>query len=195
MSEPLSPELVLAGYRAGVFPMADFDGRIFWFSPDPRCIFDLENFHIPHTLRKTVRRSFFEIRFDTAFDRVIAICADRPEGTWISPLIMSVYCELHRQGHTHSVEAWQDNQLVGGLYGLAIGGAFFGESMFHAVTDASKVALVALVKHLRQRGYTLLDTQWHTPHLARFGTVEIPREEYLERLRQATQLPCRFVDA
>ncbi len=192
MDQPLTPELVLAGYRAGVFPMADETGQIYWFSPDPRCIFDLEHFRVSRSLRQTVRRAVFEIRIDTAFDQVIATCADRGEGTWISGKVGAVYQRLHDQGHAHSVETWKDGQLAGGLYGVAIGGAFFGESMFHRVTDASKVALVALVDHLRQRAFTLLDTQWSTPHLAHFGVIEIPREEYLARLQQATRLPRRF---
>jgi leucyl/phenylalanyl-tRNA--protein transferase len=190
----ITPELVLQAYRGGIFPMADESGEIYWFSPDPRCIFPLDRFHVPRSLRKTVARQVFEIRVDTAFEQVIAGCADRPEGTWISDRIRALYTELHRRGFAHSVEAWQDGRMAGGLYGVAIGGAFFGESMFARVSDASKVALVALVERLRSRGYTLLDTQWVTPHLARFGAVEIPRPAYLRRLRLALALPCRFTD-
>ena len=146
-------------------------------------------------VRQIIRRGVFEIRIDTAFDQVIAACADRPEGTWISDQIRAVYCTLHRQGHAHSVECWQAGELAGGLYGVALGGAFFGESMFTRVTNASKVALVALVERLKARGFTLLDTQWSTPHLARFGAVEIPRPRYLRSLRAAVALPCRFTDA
>jgi leucyl/phenylalanyl-tRNA--protein transferase len=194
MRSSLTPELVIEAYRAGAFPMADEDGEIYWFSPDPRCVFPLDQFHVPRTVRQIIRRGQFEIHFDAAFDQVIAACADRPEGTWISAEIMAVYRTLHRQGLAHSVESWQAGELAGGLYGVALGGAFFGESMFTRVANASKVALVGLVEHLRQRGFVLLDTQWKTPHLARFGAAEIPRREYLRRLRLALSLPCRFED-
>ncbi len=194
MDPPLTPETVLQAYRVGVFPMADPDGDIGWYSPDPRCIFPLDRFHVPRTVRQAVHRGLFETRVNAAFDMVIASCADRPEGTWISDEIVSVYRALHRQGFAHSVEAWQGGQLAGGLYGVTLGGAFFGESMFTRVSNASKVALVALVKRLRARRFALLDTQWTTPHLARFGAVEIPRREYLRRLRAALLLPCRFAD-
>jgi leucyl/phenylalanyl-tRNA--protein transferase len=191
MSEPLTPELVLDAYRAGIFPMAD-EGELYWFSPNPRCVFPLDAFHVPRSVRQTIRRGKFEVRVDTAFDDVIAACADRPEGTWISDEIMHVYRALHRQGHAHSVECWHAGQLAGGLYGVTLGGAFFGESMFTRVTDASKVALVALVERLRARGFMLLDTQWCTPHLARFGAQYIPRSEYRRRLNLALALPVRF---
>jgi len=192
MDPTLTPEMVLQGYCAGLFPMADETGAIHWFSPNPRCIFPLDRFHVPRSVRQTIRRGKFEVRVNTAFDEVIAGCADRPEGTWISPQIMRVYRALHRLGYAHSVESWHQGQLAGGLYGVAIGGAFFGESMFTRVTDASKVALVALVERLRNRGFTLLDTQWQTPHLARFGAVNIPRAEYLRRLRSALALRVSF---
>jgi leucyl/phenylalanyl-tRNA--protein transferase len=194
MSEPISPQLILQGYCIGIFPMAEEDGAIYWYSPDPRCILEFDRLRVPRSLRQTIRRATFEIRRDTAFDEVIAACADRPEGTWISPQIMSVYGELHRRGFAHSVEAWCQGELAGGLYGIAIGGAFFGESMFHHVPNASKVALVALMDHLQRQGFVLVDTQWSTPHLLRFGAVEIPREQYLERLSQAVQLACTFAE-
>lgn len=194
MSMQLNPQLVLQGYRLGAFPMADQDGEIGWFSPDPRCILPLDGFHISRSLRQTIRRGKFELRIDTAFEEVIAACADRPEGTWISAEIDDVYRALHRQGFVHSVEAWYGGELAGGLYGVALGGAFFGESMFTRVTDASKVALAALVERLIARGFKLLDTQWLTPHLARFGAHYIRRSEYLRRLRQALALPVQFVD-
>lgn len=194
MIERLTPALVLQGYRVGAFPMADDTGQIGWYSPDPRCVFPLERFHTPRSLRQTVQRGTFEIRVNTAFDRVIAGCADRPEGTWISGELMAVYRTLHRRGYAHSVESWQDTELAGGLYGVAIGGAFFGESMFTRTTDASKVALFALVQRLAKRRFVLLDTQWKTPHLARFGAIEIPRNDYLRHLRAALALPCRFAD-
>jgi leucyl/phenylalanyl-tRNA--protein transferase len=194
MAARLTPSLVLHGYRLGAFPMADPEGVVWWYSPDPRAVLDLDQFHIPHGLRRTLRRRPFDIRIDTAFEPVIDACGDRHEGTWISPQIRSVYCALHRHGHAHSVECWQGEQLAGGLYGVAIGGAFFGESMFHRVTDASKVALVALVERLRARGFVLLDTQWTTPHLEQFGIIELPREEYLRRLADAVARECAFAD-
>lgn len=194
MRERLTADLVLQGYCAGIFPMADERGRVFWYSPDPRCIFEYDKFHVSHTLRQTIRQNKFEIRINTAFTEVLAACGDRAEGTWISPEIHRIYVELHERGHAHSVEAWRDGQLAGGLYGVTIGGAYFGESMFHRVRDASKVALAALIDRLRGRGYALVDTQWITPHLARLGAVEIPRDDYLRRLEKAIELPCRFTD-
>jgi leucyl/phenylalanyl-tRNA--protein transferase len=194
MSKELTPEMVLLGYRLGIFPMADEDGAVYWFSPDPRCIFDFEGFRVPRSLRPVLRQRKFDIRADTAFNEVIRACADRTEGTWISDEVIDVYSELHRRGYAHSVEAWQDRKLVGGLYGVTLGGAFFGESMFHRVPDASKVALVALMERLKERGFALVDTQWSTPHLLRFGAIEIPRREYLRRLEQALALPRQFAD-
>lgn len=194
MPPALTPELVLSAYRMGIFPMADADGDIAWFSPDPRCIFPLDAFHVPRSLRQTIRRGTFETRINTAFNTVLAACADRREGTWIDAQIADVYGTLHRQGWAHSVESWHAGELAGGLYGVAIGGAFFGESMFTRVTDASKVALVALVERLRTRGFTLLDTQWQTPHLSRFGAVGIRRGEYLRQLKAAVALDVRFAD-
>jgi leucyl/phenylalanyl-tRNA--protein transferase len=192
----LDPVLLVAAYRQGVFPMAVEDGTIAWFSPDPRGVIPLDTFHVSSRLARVVRRGTFTIRIDHDFERVIRACADRGEvpSTWISEEIVASYVELARLGLAHSVEAWQDGELAGGLYGVHIGGAFFGESMFHRVTDASKVALVALVERLRARGFTLLDTQWITPHLQRFGAVEIPRRQYLRRLADAIARPCRFVD-
>ncbi len=194
MQAVLAPHLLLEAYRLGIFPMADEDGQIRWFSPDPRAIIELDRFHVPRTLRQVYRQRRFDVRVDTAFGRVIQACADRPEPAWISPEIIQVYTHLHRLGHAHSVESWQGDCLAGGLYGVALGGAFFGESMFHRLTDASKVALVALVERLTQQGFCLLDVQFHTPHLARFGAREIPRAEYLQRLQQAVLQPCRFLD-
>lgn len=192
MDPTLTPEVVLHAYRSGVFPMADADGQIYWFSPDPRCILPLERFHVTRSLRQVVRRGAFEARIDTAFDAVIAACADRPEGTWISEEVEAVYRTLSLRGHAHSVECWQGGRLVGGLYGVAIAGAFFGESMFTRVSNASKVALVHLVERLKERGFGLLDAQWSTPHLRTFGAIEVPRREYLRRLRVALALPCAF---
>jgi len=184
-------ELLLQGYRLGVFPMAMEDDSIAWFSPDPRAIIPLENFHVPHALRREWRRKVFEIRIDHRFGEVIRACAKR-EDTWINREIIDSYQRLHELGCAHSVESWSKNRLVGGLYGVAVGGAFFGESMFHRVTDASKIALVALVEHLRARKFALLDTQWLTPYLAQFGAIEISRKHYLRRLREAVELPRKF---
>jgi leucyl/phenylalanyl-tRNA--protein transferase len=183
---PLDPAFVVAAYRRGLFPMGMEDGDIGWFSPDPRGIIPLDAFRIPSRLARVVRQHVFEIRVDTAFDTVMRACAERAdEGTWITDEILDCYVALHRMGLAHSVEAWQGNDLAGGLYGVHLGRAFFGESMFHRVTDASKVALVALVDRLQRRGFALLDTQWTTPHLAQFGAREIPRDEYLEQLGRA----------
>jgi len=159
MDDNLTPELVLQAYRVGVFPMADETGEIGWFSPDPRAIFPLDQFHIPRSLRKTIRAGKFETRVNHAFDQVIANCADRIEGTWISDEVGSIYRALCARGYAHSVESWYEGKLAGGLYGVAIGGAFFGESMFTRVTDASKLALIALVQRLSARGFVLLDTK------------------------------------
>ena len=180
-------ELLLA-YASGWFPMADDDGQVRWYSPDPRGVLPLDAFHVPRRLSRTIRRSGFDVRTDTAFRRVIEACAaDREEGTWISDEIVDTYVALHDRGFAHSIEVWQAGSLVGGLYGVRLLGAFFGESMFHAVTDASKVALAALVDRLRQRGFQLLDVQWVTPHLERFGAVEVSRREYLRTLKKALE--------
>ncbi len=166
-------------------------GRIGWFSPDPRGIIPLdERFHISHGLRRVLKQKKFEVTFDRDFQTVMEACATRKEGTWISPQIIKSYVNLHQLGRAHSVETWLDGKLAGGLYGVHIGGAFFGESMFHHATDASKVALVALVERLRQREFVLLDTQWVTPHLVGFGAYEISRREYLWRLQKAVKLDC-----
>ena len=166
-------------------------GGIGWFSPDPRGVLPLEAFHTPHGLRRALEKCRFEIRLNTAFAEVMRACAEREE-TWIDGDILRAYGELHTRGFAHSVEAWREEKLVGGLYGVALGGAFFGESMFHRETDASKVALHALVERLRERRFVLLDIQWVTPHLATFGAVEIPRSAYLRQLRAALVLPCAF---
>lgn len=189
----IPPEVLLQGYRLGVFPMAMDDGEIEWFSPDPRAILPLDGIHVPRTLERIVRKKSFEIRINASFPEVMQECAQRAE-TWINCEIIESYTRLHQLGHAHSVEAWQNDELAGGLYGVAIGGAFFGESMFHHVRDASKIALLALVERLRERRFTLLDTQWLTPHLEKFGAIEIPRPEYLHRLSSAVNLPRRFVE-
>lgn len=191
-------DLLLAAYSSGWFPMADEAGSISWYSPDPRGVMPLETFHLPSRLQRTIRRSPFEVRIDTAFADVIRACANAERdgedgGTWISDEIIASYCELHALGYAHSVEVHDGGRLVGGLYGVALGGAFFGESMFHTATDASKIALVALVDRLRARGFTLLDTQWVTPHLQQFGAIEIPRPEYLRQLEASLAVDASFV--
>jgi leucyl/phenylalanyl-tRNA---protein transferase len=168
-------------------------GEIGWFSPDPRGVIPLETFRVPPRLARVVRRGRFQISIDRDFPRVMHECAaHREEGTWISDEIIDAYAALHRLGLAHSVECWLEGKLAGGLYGVHLGGAFFGESMFHRVTDASKVALVALVDRLTRRGFRLLDIQWTTPHLEQFGAVSIPRREYLQRLRHALRADCAF---
>ena len=187
----IDSELLLQGYRLGVFPMAMEDDSIAWFSPDPRAIIPLDDFHVPHALRRVARKDIFEIKIDNRFGEVIRACAKRKD-TWINREIIESYERLNELGSAHSVEAWNKNKLVGGLYGVAVGGAFFGESMFHRVTDASKIALVALVERLRARKFLLLDTQWVTPHLEQFGAIEISRDYYLKLLRRAVELPRKF---
>jgi leucyl/phenylalanyl-tRNA--protein transferase len=186
MSDVLEPGLLVHAYRQGIFPMGMDDGTIGWFSPDPRGIIPLDGFHVPDRLRRVLRSGRFTTSLNRDFEGVMRACAaDREEGTWITEDILASYVALHRLGLAHSVEVWRNGALVGGLYGVHLAGAFFGESMFHTVTDASKVALVTLVEHIRARGFVLLDIQWVTPHLARFGAVEIPRTEYLIRLADA----------
>lgn len=186
-------ELLLRCYASGIFPMAEpRTDEISYYSPDPRAILPLETFHVPASLARVVRRRVFRLASDTAFERVIRACAESRPGrreTWLSERLIALYCELHARGFAHSVEAWREGELVGGLYGVALGAAFFGESMFSRPEkggrDASKVCLVALVETLRAGGFTLLDTQFATSHLERFGCVEIPRAEYLQRLQHA----------
>lgn len=181
----LAPGTILAAYRAGIFPWPDSDGRLLWWSPDPRTILPLDGFRASRSLRRTCRRGRFRVTVDEACDTVIARCADRAEGTWITPAMARAYGRLHALGWVHSVEAWSDDDLAGGVYGVAIGGLFAAESMFHRVRDASKVALAALVDRLAVHGFTLLDVQFPTDHLRSLGAIEIPRAEYLARLRAA----------
>jgi leucyl/phenylalanyl-tRNA--protein transferase len=193
----LAPELLLRAYASGVFPMAERRGdqEIYWIDPKMRGILPLEKFHIPRSLAKTVKRRPFEIRFDSAFAEVIAACAQPRPGhfnTWINRTIEDSYIQLHEIGHAHSVESWLNGRLVGGLYGVSLGAAFFGESMFSRETDASKVALVHLVEHLRARKFKLLDTQFVTEHLKRFGAIEIPRDEYQLLLFDAVTSQAEF---
>jgi leucyl/phenylalanyl-tRNA--protein transferase len=190
----ISPDLLLRAYASGWFPMAEdraSDAEIEWFSPDPRGILPLDGFRIPARLARTMRSGRFRVTVDTAFERVIRACAERDE-TWINGAIFDSYLELARLGFAHSVEAWLGDELAGGLYGVSLRGAFFGESMFHTVTDASKVALVTLVERLRANGFVLLDVQWVTPHLAQFGAVAISRRRYLRLLGKSLAVDCRF---
>jgi leucyl/phenylalanyl-tRNA--protein transferase len=190
----IDPALLVRAYREGIFPMALEDGAIGWFSPDPRGILPLAAVHVPARLARAMRSGRFEVAVDRAFEAVMRACAERPEeGTWISEEIIESYLALHRLGMAHSVEAWTADRLVGGLYGVHLGGAFFGESMFHRATDASKAALMGLVDRLQRRGFLLLDIQWVTPHLEQFGAIEIPRVDYLIRLRRALAKDCSFL--
>ena len=185
--------LLLHAYRNAIFPMAMEDGEIGWFSPDPRAIIPIDDgFHVPHGLRRTLRKGLFEIRIDADFEEVMRRCGRRDQ-TWINEEIIASYVNLHELGHAHSVEAWHEGRLAGGLYGVAIGGAFFGESMFHEINDASKVALHALVMRMRERGFSLLDTQWLTPHLRTMGAIEIPRDVYQRRLKECVDDRCQFI--
>jgi len=191
----IDPAVLVRAYREGIFPMAMEDGALGWFSPDPRGILPLDSFTIPSRLARVVRQGKFEVASDRDFEGVMRACADRPgEGTWISDEILESYLALHRLGLAHSIETWRDGRLVGGLYGVHLGAAFFGESMFHRVTDASKVALAALVDRLQRRGFLLLDIQWVTPHLEQFGAIEVAREEYLTLVRRAMGKTCDWGD-
>ena len=193
---PLDPETLLSAYAQGAFPMSDRDGIIRWYTADPRGIIPLnDRFHVAGTLRALVRQRKFDVRINCDFERTMELCAEnRPDGTWIGRQLIRAYCRLHELGFAHSVEAYDraHDQLVGGLYGVSLGGAFFGESMFHRTRDASKVALVHLIQRLRDRGFILLDAQASTPHLRNFGCEEISAEEYLKRLQQAIALKCVF---
>jgi leucyl/phenylalanyl-tRNA--protein transferase len=189
----LHPERLLAAYRRGVFPWYDSADPICWWSPDPRAIFELDGLHVSRRLRRTLRSGRFNVTINEDFRGVIRGCADRDEGTWIHPEMMQAYERLHRLGHCHSLEVWLDGALAGGIYGVAIGGFFAGESMFTRVRDASKVALAHLVDRLRACGYQLFDIQMLTEHTLRLGAVEIPRTMYLQRLRQALALPVTLL--
>ncbi len=189
--EPLVPTLVINAYAQGIFPMADHFGRIRWYAPDPRAILEHHNLHISRSLRAMLRKRVYEVRMDTDFETVMSCCAEREE-TWINESFISAYTQLHYAGFAHCVEAWKNGELVGGLYGVALGGAFMGESMFSRANDASKVCLVALVEHLKARGYVLHDVQFWTPHLATLGVTEIPRKLYERRLREALRLGCTW---
>lgn len=188
----LRPERLLAAYRDGVFPMYEEGEPICWWSPDPRAIFEIDRLHLSRRLSRTMRSGRFQVTLDQAFTRVMRGCADRPEGTWITADMVEAYSRLHRMGVAHSAEVWEDGMLVGGVYGVGIGGLFAGESMFYRVRDASKVGLAHLFAHLRERGYQLFDTQILNDHTARLGAREIPRSEYLARVREIISLPVTF---
>jgi leucyl/phenylalanyl-tRNA---protein transferase len=194
-SVTLDPETLLTAYGRGIFPMGDPSGQVQWYSADPRGIIPLDAFHIPRTLRSVVRQQRFEIRINHDFAGTMRACMQtRLKATWITDELIRGYTRLHNLGFAHSVEAWRGGRLIGGLYGVSMGAAFFGESMFHFETNASKVALVHLVQRLNDRGYELLDTQASTPHLQRFGCIEIPAAEYLRRLHTAIGKDRSFSD-
>ncbi|QKV18008.1 leucyl/phenylalanyl-tRNA--protein transferase [Oricola thermophila] len=193
----LTPQILLRAYAAGIFPMADDadDPEVFWVQPEMRGIIPLDTFHVPRSLAKRMRKAPYDIRVNTAFRAVINACAEATatrERTWINKTIRDLYCELHEMGHAHSVEAWEDDQLVGGLYGVSLGRAFFGESMFSRRTDASKICLVRLVERLNARGFILLDTQFTTDHLKQFGAIDVPAKEYEDMLAEALIGEARF---
>lgn len=188
----LDPETLLTAYAQGAFPMADDDGVIRWYTADPRGVLPLNSFHVPQTLRQLVRQNRFEVRINTAFADVMRECMGTRPTSWINSQIISAYVRLHQLGHAHSVECWSHDRLVGGLYGVSLGAAFFGESMFHLTRDASKVALVHLVDRLQERGFELLDTQASTEHLRRFGCTEMPAARYIVMLHRAITKDRQF---
>jgi leucyl/phenylalanyl-tRNA--protein transferase len=188
----LTPEILEACYRAGAFPMDDGYGRIGFYRSDPRSILELDSLHVSRSLARVIRKGTYEVRIDRDFEAVIRACADR-EDTWIGAEIIHAFIRFHEAGKAHSVEAYREDRLVGGLYGVALGGAFLGESMFSRMRDASKVCLVYLVERLKERGYVLLDCQIQNEHLARMGATEIPEAEYLERLERALKLERSFI--
>jgi leucyl/phenylalanyl-tRNA--protein transferase len=192
----LRPERLLEAYRHGIFPWYNNDQPILWWSPDPRTVLFPEKLHISRSLKRSLRPGLFRMTFDTCFQDIVTQCAGpRPQypegGTWITPMMLEAYSTLHELGHAHSVETWQEDKLVGGLYGVAIGGAFFAESMFTKVDDASKVALVTLVRQLQMWGFRIIDCQQSSPHVLRLGAEEIPRREYIEHLAKAMKLTDR----
>jgi leucyl/phenylalanyl-tRNA--protein transferase len=192
----LTPAILLHAYGQGIFPMAEDDGTIYWYDPDPRTIIPLDQFHVPRSLARRIRRGGFTVRYDTAFREVMRKCAEPVPGresTWISAELIDLYCRLHETGFAHSVETWMADELVGGVYGVSLGGLFAGESMFSRRTDASKIALVYLVERLNERAYHLFDVQFTTSHLRRFGAIEIPRDHYRTLLADALLQNVAFV--
>ncbi|MFP4598733.1 MAG: leucyl/phenylalanyl-tRNA--protein transferase [Persicimonas sp.] len=197
MEKP-NPQILISAYMQGIFPMAhpEEGGSIYWYAPDPRGILPIEDFHCPSRLAQTVSQEPFEIRYDTAFKQVMEECAAPrkiQKTTWISEGLIEAYSELNQLGFAHSVEAWLDDELVGGLYGVSVGGLFAGESMFYRETDASKVCLVHLVERLKERGFRLLDVQFVNDHLEQFGAIEISREDYERRLAEALEQQVQFI--
>ena len=190
----LSPKMLLSAYTQGAFPMTDRDGHTRWYTSDPRGVVPLDQFHIPSTLRQLLRKSppVYEIRFNHDFEAVMRGCMEQRGDSWISEELIRAYVRLHHLGFAHSVEAWKEGELAGGLYGVSIGAVFFGESMFHRRDNASKVALVHLVQRLREREFELLDSQATTQHLRRFGCIDIPAEDYMKRLEAALRKECVF---
>jgi len=192
--EEFNAGMVLSGYLQGVFPMAE-EGTIYWYAPDPRCIIPLENYQPARSLRPVLRHGTFELTINTAFEEVMRQCAaprSEDDGVWISEAIIEVYTHLHRLGYAHSVEAWQNGELAGGLYGVSLGKVFFGESMFHRVPNASKVAFHYLIQRLRERNYGLLDSQFMNDNVRRFGAIEIPKKEFLALLQENVSLEKHF---
>jgi leucyl/phenylalanyl-tRNA--protein transferase len=191
----LDPETLLSAYCRGVFPMTDSDGHIRWYTADPRGIIPLDAFRVPHTLAQFMRSTkfSFDVRINHDFPATMHACMTAHGPSWISPALIKAYTRLHSLGFAHSVETYHDDKLVGALYGVSIGGAFFGESMFHSERDASKVALVTLLNRLKERNYDLLDAQAATSHLSRFGCIEIPAADYLKRLEKSLPKPCTFI--
>ena len=187
----LTPEILERAYRRGIFPMPGLFGSIDWYQPDPRGVLPLDAFHASRSLQRTLKKSEFTVSYDRDFTGVMRGCAER-KPTWINETFIENYTALHKMGKAHSVEVWKDGQLAGGTYGVHLGGAFFAESKFHRVTDASKVALAKLVERLKERGFALLEVQYLTTHLAQFGVTAIPHDEYLRRLAAALALNCTF---
>ena len=193
----LTADDLIYGYMNGIFPMADNDGTLYWYSPEPRAVIPIETYKPPKSLRPTINKKIFEVRISTNFEQVMRHCASSRKGddeTWISEEIIEAYCELHKAGLAHSVETYLDNNLVGGLYGVSIGGAYFGESMFYKVPDASKVAFHYLMEILKHQHYELLDTQFINDNVKRFGAIEIPRQEYVKQLKNSLEKRCYFTE-
>ncbi len=190
-AHPLTADLLLRAYRRGWFPMAHEDGELYWHDPDPRAIFPLADLEPNARLQRAIRSAGFRVTLDQRFEEVMRACGERAE-TWITEEMIAAYVALHGQGHSHSVEVWQDGTLVGGLYGVSVGGAFFGESMFSRVTNASKAAFHHLVKHLRLRGFTLFDSQYINDHTASLGAIEVPRSTFRTMLAEALRNDADF---
>ena len=193
----LTADDLIYGYMNGIFPMADNDGTLYWYSPEPRAVIPIDTYKPPKSLRPTINKKIFEVRISANFEAVMRNCASSRKGddeTWISEEIVEAYCELHKMGLAFSVETYLDNNLVGGLYGVSIGGAFFGESMFYKVSDASKVAFHSLMEILKRQGYELLDTQFINDNVKRFGAIEIPRQEHVKQLKKSLEKRCHFTE-